>query len=34
MQYDMGKYQEAERYLFALKEILTNEQHSQTPFVL
>lgn len=34
MQYEMGKYQDAERYLFALKEILTNEQHSQTPFIL
>ena len=33
-QYEMGKYKEAEKYLFALKEILTTEQHSQTEFVL
>lgn len=33
-QYEMGKYKEAEKLLFSLKEILTNEQQSQTEFVL
>lgn len=27
-QYEMGKYKDAEKYLFALKEILTTEQYS------
>lgn len=34
LQYEMGKYKDAEKYLFALKEILTSEQQSQTEFVL
>ena len=33
-QYEMGKYKEAEKLLFSLKEILTNEQYTQTEFVL
>jgi hypothetical protein len=30
----MGKYKEAEKLLFSLKEILINEQHSPTEFIL
>jgi hypothetical protein len=33
-QYEMGKYKEAEKLLFSLKEILATEQGSQTEFVL
>lgn len=33
-QYEMGKYKEAEKLLFSLKEILINEQHQPTEFIL
>jgi hypothetical protein len=33
-QYEMGKYKDAEKLLFSLKEILINEQHQPTEFIL